>query len=165
LDRLYDPNFGGPRQRWIDKWKKLDTDFVENDRRYWMDDDPLPHQELRKTLEARTTLSFLTLDLNGPNGAGSAKDVLAAVLNAGVPVALWLRGHTGVPQLTRDQITQRLWPGSYSELPGKVFALRRCVTADGVCPQLACKGFALLWDNPDFPPPGERLQEPTKPNL
>jgi len=171
-DRLVNPNFAPAYQVWQNKWGRLKLEWATEGRKYWWNATTDSAESLREKLEP-DVLAFFAAHLVAPNGVLPRQHVLDAVLGAGVPVALWLRGYAGDAETRRTELGALLDVGSHDHCPDAVLAKRKSILrAEKSIPKavVGTERVALLWDPPERIPPqlteaAETADAPSKPRL
>ncbi len=87
-----------------------------------------------------------------PRPAAAQDDALQALLAAGLPVALWSRDATAIPEALRSHLVSLVGELPLAELIDRVWKLRRQAVGAGE-PGHPGKHLSLLWDDPSRLPP------------
>ncbi len=126
-ERWYDPELGDTWADWVDAWGR----FVADPTAHWAGAHDLRDEDRLRQVLDDADVGFVALD--------SKPSDPIPILLAGAPVALWPRSEHQVRATLDDQLAR-----DSHDVPGAI--LRARIQDEDL-------QLALMYDNPDFPPP------------
>ncbi|GER89729.1 hypothetical protein KDW_38910 [Dictyobacter vulcani] len=107
------------------------------------------------------SIACLALTFVPSNSSSQTDDVLRAVLEAGIPIALWAREQTDYPQVLPEFLPEFVSQHPLSQLPALVKQQRYDAIKSGQKQRHQGHYLTLLWDDPERIPPTRQLAAPS----
>jgi hypothetical protein len=163
LDRLTPCLYNQFRERWQQRWKQLHQVAQQPGAPYILicDRDEYAPQTLYRTLLLSPDTTCLGLTFI-PIEPYSKEDIFCAMLQAGIPVALWSRSHADTAHHTPDvrtKIAALVAHNAPGDLPRVVHRERQQANDHSDTAHLG-NHLTLLWDDPNRVPPHWLLTTP-----
>jgi hypothetical protein len=132
---------------WRDKWQTFRTDLREQgvESLPWFDQEALDFADVDDDAQP------VCLGIKGPLASEKAREALDALRDAGIPVALWVRGGDVPPEAPADWhqgLVAKMKDERLCDLHNAVLALRKSKKD----PAPLVRALTLLWDDPERPP-------------
>ncbi|BCL80989.1 toll/interleukin-1 receptor domain-containing protein [Ktedonobacteria bacterium brp13] len=154
--------------RWINKWELLldcmkDEQALSknNSATFVYQEESYKGQEAFTALLQGSSIACLVLPCVPSTTSSQANGVLTAVLEAGVPIALWPREQTDYPEALHEWLTQLVLQHPLSQLPALVKQQRHEAIASGNKQQHQGHHLTRLWDDPNRLPQSRQLAAPS----
>lgn len=164
LDRIYDPELWPTWSLWHNKWQARPRPPLRaTDSHVFLASCDADYSEtLYDHLRQRGTV-FLALSPVPPaRRPGGTLEVIGPMLDAGTPIALWLRQEDDDIGTMRKEVRDIVYGYGLDDIPGVVY-LRRGEALLAEERQRLWNNLTLLWDDPERLPPDIRFGRLEKP--
>lgn len=148
-DRRYNLDFKEARLRQEEKWRTLERGLVAQ-HFLWVEAPPCVRDGAVPAWEDANALALFALNLQPPCGEGELVEVIEALIMAGIPLAVWLRGHQGEVQVSSAALRKLFAAEPPHRWSQQALAFLK-TDKDQRVP--ACAGLSLLWEDPAQPLP------------